>query len=183
MRRLALPESWRERALVITDVADPTSWFAEQELAAAPKLARRRDEWMLARIAAKTLAGNRGLLVQRSRTLSLSHSHGFGAAAIDAHGVGIDIEVPRDISERAAHLFLADDGTAALQSATLPHRLIHFWAAKEAAWKRESNRYATLKQLPLRLIGTTPRGLRFDRVETFDAGELIVALTMNDVSR
>jgi len=55
--------------------------------------------------------------------------------------------------------------------------MVHFWAAKEAAWKRESDRYATLRQLPLRLLDVTPHGLKFDKVETFDAGELIVALT------
>ena len=178
MRCIDLPKAWRGRALVIADVADPASWFRDDELALAPTRARRREEWMLARVAAKELAGDRALFVERSRTLSLSHSHGYAAAAIDENGVGIDVEVPRDVSERATHLFLRDDEVAALEAITLPHRLIHFWAAKEAAWKRESDRYETLKQVPLRLIASTGSELRFDRVETFDAGEVIAALTV-----
>jgi 4'-phosphopantetheinyl transferase EntD len=174
MRRVALPDSWR--AIVVTEVEDPHSWFTEAELATAPKLERRRLGWMLARIAAKELT-SRSDVITRSRALSLSHSGDYGAAAIDERGAGIDIEVPREIDERAAHLFLSDDEEAELHRCSIQWRLIHFWAAKEAAWKRESDRYATLRQLPLRLIETTSRGLRFDKVETFDAGELIVALT------
>jgi len=174
MRRVALPESWR--AIVVADVDDPRAWFSEEELEAAPRLERRQLGWMLARIAAKELTSRSNVIV-RSPSLSLSHSGAYGAAAIDERGVGIDIEVPREIDERAAHLFLTDDEEVELHRCTMQWRLIHFWAAKEAAWKRESDRYATLRQLPLRLLDTTPRGLRFDKVETFDAGELIVALT------
>jgi 4'-phosphopantetheinyl transferase EntD len=184
MKRIALPDAWRERALVIAEVDDARSWFSDEELAHAPKLEHKRNEWMLARIAAKQLAFERGLtsdartfVVARSPTLSLSHSDAFGAAAIDERGVGIDIEVPRDIREQAAHLFLTKDEEAELHRCPLPWRLIHFWAAKEAAWKRESDRYTTLRQLPLRLVETRADGLRFDRVTTFDAGGLIVALT------
>jgi 4'-phosphopantetheinyl transferase EntD len=184
MKRLALPEAWRERALVITEVDDPRSWFSDDEYANAPKLERRRNEWMLARIAAKQLAFERGLtsdarsfLVTRSPTLSLSHSNAFGAAAIDERGVGIDIEVPRDIRETAAHLFLTEDEEEELHRCPLQWRMIHFWAAKEAAWKRESARYTRLRQLPLQLLETHATGLTFDRATTFDAGGLVVALT------
>jgi 4'-phosphopantetheinyl transferase EntD len=184
MRILPLPETWRDRALVISEVEDPARWFTDAELATAPALERRRHGWMLARIAAKQLAFDRGLtrdarsfVVTRSSSLSLSHSATFGAAAIDEAGVGIDIEVPREIDERATHLFLTEEEETQLHRCTSSWRLIHFWAAKEAAWKRESDRYATLRQLPLRLIETHERGLTFDKVETFDAGELIVALT------
>jgi 4'-phosphopantetheinyl transferase EntD len=184
MKRLALPDVWRDRALVITEVDDARSWFTNAELTNAPKLERRRNEWMLARIAAKQLAFDRGLtsdprtfVIARSPTLSLSHSNAFGAAAIDERGVGIDIEVPREIREAAAHLFLTKDEEAELHRSPLPWRLIHFWAAKEAAWKRESDRYTTLRQLPLQLLETSTNGLMFDRVTTFDPGGLIVALT------
>ncbi|MEA2568422.1 MAG: hypothetical protein QOI24_423 [Acidobacteriota bacterium] len=184
MKRLALPDAWRERALVITEVDDARSWFSDDELTNAPRLERRRNEWMLARIAAKQLAFERGLtsdprrfVVARSPTLSLSHSHEFGAAAIDERGIGIDIEVPREIRETAAHLFLTTDEEEELHRCPLQWRLIHFWAAKEAAWKRESDRYTTLRQLPLQLLQTHASGLTFDRVTTFEAGGLVVALT------
>ena len=184
MRYIAIPESWRGRALVVTDVDDPRSWFLDGELEFAPRLERRRHDWMLARIAAKQLAFDlalcddpRAFVVTRSRGLSLSHSKGFGAAAIDERGCGIDIEAPRDVNEGAAHLFLRDDEAEAMRACTIAHRLIHFWSAKETAWKRESERYATLKQLPLKCEEELANGLLFDCVETFDAGPVIVALT------
>jgi 4'-phosphopantetheinyl transferase EntD len=182
MKRLALPDAWRDRALVISEVDDPSSWFLIEEI--PPAMERRRNEWMLARIAAKQLAFERGLtndprefVVTRSPSLSLSHSDAFGAAAIDERGAGIDIEVPREVKEAAAHFFLTKEEEAELHRCPLQWRLIHFWAAKEAAWKRESDRYATLKRVPLQLLETRASGLRFDKVETFDAGPLIVALT------
>ena len=175
MKRIDLPEAWRDRALVITEVDDPRSWFTDDEYANAPALERRRNEWMLARIAAKELTGR--FARTHSRSLSLSHSGAFGGAAFDERGAGIDIEVPRKIKEAAAHLFLTDEEEAELHRCELRWRVIHFWAAKEAAWKRESDRYQTLRQLPLRLLETTPNGLRFDRVETYDAGDVIVALS------
>ena len=60
---------------------------------------------------------------------------------------------------------------------TLPHRVLHFWCAKEAAWKPRSSRYATLKQVRLALIEERADGLLFDIVETIAIGDVIVALT------
>jgi phosphopantetheinyl transferase len=200
MRIVDLPDAWRERALVLewaaTDLSGLASYFNPTELAAATahRLEKRRTEWMLGRIAAKILASQRGLgtdprrvVVERPHLLvdgaeseafvSLSHSTPFAAAAVDAKPVGIDVQVVRDIAESAAHLFLTDEDSDDLHRCTIAHRLLHFWCAKEAAFKRLLGDAATLKRVPLRLEAETPSGLRFDSVETFAADEIIIALT------
>ena len=178
--------SWNGRAMVITGVDDPDRWFSPEELqqASAFRLPKRRLEWKLSRIAAKKLAIERGLPAERiemrrmgSAWLSLSHSAPYAAAAIDSAPIGIDIEKVRDLNESAAHLFLTDDDIEAMRSCSLPHRLLHFWAAKEAEWKRHGGEILTLKRVPLRLEDVSPAGLRFDRVETQLIGDLVTALT------
>jgi 4'-phosphopantetheinyl transferase EntD len=179
MKIVALPPAWSERVLVVTQVEDPESWFAPDEV---PEFAlkKRRLEWMLSRIAAKELANRRGAeigdVTTHSSTLSLSHSRGFGAAAMDDGPVGVDIELPREIKRAAAHLFLDDDETAAMERCSIPFAMLHFWCAKEAAWKQGGGRIPTLRQVRLRLEEERADGLRFDRVETF-IGEIVVALT------
>ena len=172
-------------------------WFTPEELAVANafKLAKRRDEWLRSRTAAKELALGRGIindpracLVARPRLVingvespwfvSLSHSDGWAGAAIDDQPIGIDVQVVREMSESAAHLFLSDEETHAMQRCALPHRLLHFWCAKEAAWKQRLGEIPTLKQLPLALREERENGLLFDGVETKTRGELIVAITL-----
>ena len=185
MRRISLPQSWQQRALVITDVTDPESWFTEDELAVAysHRLPQRQQQWMLSRIAAKQLARDRGqeaslqLKVERSTALSFSHSHGFGAAAMDAGAVGIDVERLRTIDDRAAHLFLSAEEEEAMRACRIAERLLHFWCAKEAAWKQLGGSVTTLKQVPLRLLEVSESGLQFDRAETWATNEVVVALT------
>ena len=185
MRRIVLPQSWQLRALVITDVDEPESWFSEEELTIAysHRLPQQRRQWMLSRIAAKQLAGDRGQQaalewnVERSAGLSFSHSHQFGAAAMDDGPVGIDVERLRVIDERAAHLFLSAQEDEAMRSCGIENRLLHFWCAKEAAWKQLGGSVTTLKQVPLRLLEVSESGLRFDRAETWVTGEVVVALT------
>ena len=200
MRIIDLPESWRERALVlqwtVADLSGLSSYFNPTELAAAAahRLEKRRTEWMLGRIAAKILASQRGLgtdprlvVVDRPHLVvdgaaseafvSLSHSAPFAAAAVDAQPVGIDVQVVREIAESASHLFLSDEDCDDLDRCTIAHRLLHFWCAKEAAFKRLLGEAATLKRVPLRLEGESESGLRFDAVETFAAEGIIVALT------
>ena len=185
MRRLVLPQSWQTRALVITDVAEPEAWFNDEELTLArlQRLPRRRRDWMLSRIAAKELARERGgdwsnaALIQQSAELSFSHSHGFGAAAMGHGPVGIDVEKLRSIDLRAAHLFLTPAEETVMRSCAIDNPLLHFWCAKEAAWKQLGGSILTLKQVPLRLLDATRMGLRFDRVETWSTDEVIVALT------
>jgi 4'-phosphopantetheinyl transferase EntD len=200
MRVVPVPESWRERALLLewtdADLSELAAYFNPTELAAAAahRLDKRRTEWMVGRIAAKILASQRGLtsdprrvVVDRPHLLvdgaesesfvSLSHSAPFAAAAIDRTPLGIDVQVIRDIAESAAHLFLSDEDSEALQRCALDHRLLHFWCAKEAAFKQLFGAVNTLKRVPLQLEEQTATGLRFATVETFIGEGFIGALT------
>lgn len=171
-------------------------WFTPGELAVADqfRLPKRRDEWLRVRTAAKELAMRldiardpQSVFVARPRLIvegvesewyvSLSHSRGWAAAAIDRAAVGIDLEVVRPVDERAAHLFLRDDEAAAMLRSNIPDRLLHWWAAKEAAWKQRSNEFSTLKQLSISLIEERAEGLTFDVVETERRDDLVIAVT------
>lgn len=179
MIELALP--WGDRAIAIRDVDDPESWLRADELAVARAFPRqkRRQEWMLARVAAKMLAQRRGLgdvAVERP-LVSVSHSGPWAAAAIDTMPVGIDIEVARDVSERAARHFLTEDQIAQMESCTIPHRLLHFWCAKEAAWKRLCGSIPFLKGVPLTLLDERANGMLFDAAETIAIADVVVALS------
>ena len=185
-----------KRWLIVRDACD-LAYFTADELATANafKLEKRRNEWLLARFAAKKLAMELGIAgdpracsVARPMLLvdgqpvdwfvSISHSAPYAAAAIDRAPIGIDVQVPRNLSESAAHLFLSDDETAAMQSCTLAERLLHFWCAKEAAWKQRSDEFVTLRQVPLELREQRTYGLRFDVVETVAMGEVILGITL-----
>ncbi|MGZ7033105.1 MAG: 4'-phosphopantetheinyl transferase family protein [Thermoanaerobaculia bacterium] len=190
-----LPLSWRKRAIVITDVTPSADWFTEDELREADGFLRerRRDEWMAARVAAKQLALQLGLcaeprdcavarpqLLLRGRSplfVSVSHSEQFAGAAIDREPVGIDVQAIREISERAAKFFLTGAEVKTMEGCAIANRLLHFWCAKEAAWKRRGGEPATLKQIPLTLLAESADGLRFDSVETLARDGAIVALT------
>lgn len=195
MNRIVLPQAWRRRAIVIAGQPEDV-WLSEAEHAAAEAFhaPKRRAEWKLSRVAAKQLAVELGLcaspadcVIDRPRILvqgrevgahvSLSHSHGYAAAAIDTQPVGVDAERIREIKDNAAHLFLSDEEAAAARSCRVGYALLHFWAAKEAAWKQREGAIETLKKVPLRLEAETATGLRFDRVETVVIGEIVVALT------
>ena len=194
MRRAAIPESWQRRALVLRDVHRPDRWFRDDELAVADgfKLPKRRNEWLLSRVAAKKLALELGyahdplaIAIDRTRLrtgdreyrLSLSHSGGYGAAALDVRPVGIDVETPRVVREGTAHLFLTDLEIAQMHRCRIANALLHFWSAKEAAWKRCEGEVATLRQLPIRLIHEREDGLDFEEVETFVSDAFVAALT------
>jgi len=170
MRIAALPEHWRDRVLIVSDVADPESRF---ESIPEFKMAKRRIEWMLSRIAEKELRrrGAAGAFV------SYSHSGKYGAAAIDGKPIGIDVEMLRDIRESAAHLFLSDDEIEVMQRCTIAHRMLHWWSAKEAAWKELGGSVPTLKRVRLRLESESVSGLRFQNVETFAGEDFVAALT------
>ena len=198
-----IPIPWRDRALVILQEChpepaergegpgEPHSWFSESELAVIDSfsLPKRRDEWILSRIAAKQLALDRGICTDpRECTIdqrrigrwhvSLSHSGPYAGAAIDDEPVGIDVQVVRELRESAGHLFMTESEVEAMQACALPHRLLHFWCAKEAAWKQQGGAIPTLKRIPLVLLSATDSGLRFSGVETVAIGDLIVALTV-----
>jgi phosphopantetheinyl transferase (holo-ACP synthase) len=176
MNIVTLPESWRGRALVISEVGDPESFLTPEERATVKSYprAKRQMEWMLSRIAEKELR-RRGA---RGEQVSFSHSAGYGAAAIDVNPIGIDVQVVRQISEGAAHHFLMDDEIESMNGCTIAHRLLHFWCAKEAVWKQQRGAVATLKRVPIQLIGQREKGLRFENVETFFTRDLVAALTL-----
>jgi len=184
MTEIDLPGSWRDRALVWSAAALPplSHWFTEEELSVAQtfKLEKRRNEWLQARIVAKELARRKGLCENpRDFTvtrplISISHSGPYAAAAINA---GIDVEVLRDVSEKAARHFLIESEIAAMEHCTIAHRLLHFWCAKEAAWKARGGAVALLRDVPLVLLEETDRSLRFDGVESYATGDIIMALT------
>lgn len=191
MNIVDIPGPWRRRAIVIAESElVPPSWFAAEELAKAGeyRLPRRRSEFLLSRAAAKLLATELGLVPdpvscridQRrlgTRYVSLSHSAPYAAAAIDEAPVGIDVQVVRPIDPRAAHLFLTDAEEEMMRRSSIDDALIHFWCAKEAAWKRLGGATETLKRVPLVLERASAEGLRFENVETVRIADVVVALT------
>ena len=196
MTRILLPEPWRGRALVIGDAIFSDGWFSDAEIAESQKfrLQKRRTEWKHSRLAVKQLAIDLGLCgsardcvfdrprllvrgADAQRFVSIAHSGGYAAAAIDVAPVGIDVEALRDLREATAHLFLSDDETADMRNAGVRSRMLHFWAAKEAVWKKHQGATETLKRTPVKLEAETASGLRFLEVETFATGDLVVALT------
>lgn len=170
-----LPGPWRGRACVVYDVADLEAWFAphEMEIVDSFRSDKRRREWMLSRVAEKELRRRGGA----GTYVSYSHAGAFGAAAVDVQPVGIDVEVIRDVSPRAAHLFLSVAEEAAAARCGIADALLHFWSAKEAAWKQLAGGVPTLKRVPLTLIQEGDDGLVFDVVETRRIGSVVVALT------
>lgn len=191
MRTLPIPRLWTERAIVVAREELSRSWFSEAELEAADafRLEKRRQEFLLSRAAAKTLALRLGLAKDPAecridnrrigeRHLSLSHSAPYAAAAIDAAPVGVDVQVIRPISVSAAHLFLTDEETSVMQSTRLEERMIHFWCAKEALWKRHAGAIETLRRVPLVLRDVRSDGMLFSEVETVRIGDVVVALTL-----
>jgi phosphopantetheine--protein transferase-like protein len=188
-----IPESWRGRALVVESIDDPVeAWFSDAEIAEAGAFARerRREEWLLSRYAAKRLAvlrgataDPRGLAIVRPRMangswVSISHSHGVAAAAVDDAPVGIDVERVRPIDERVARHFVSEEEITEMRRCKIPNRVLHWWCAKEAAWKQLGGAARFLKEVPLRLEKEGEAGLLFRNVETYAAGEYVMALTL-----
>jgi phosphopantetheinyl transferase len=192
---IEIPQRWRDRALVVTHVTAKLEWFSEDELREAESFRseKRRDEWLCARMALKRLALNRGLALDPRRVhlsrphvviddvirlyASLSHSERFAAAAIDSEPIGIDVQALREINERTSKFFLSANEAKAMHHAALTHRLLHFWCAKEAEWKRRGGDPPTLKKVPLKLEDESLHSVRFDTVETIELDGAIAALT------
>ena len=195
MKIIEIPKSWRDRALIVTHVTPAIDWFTEEEMRESEVFHRekRRDEWLSARMAVKKLAMMRGLAedprqVHISRPhavvngvmqlfVSVSHSEHFAAAAIDDEPVGIDVQALRKTDERMAKFFLTDSEVKAMRKCAITHRLLHFWCAKEAEWKRRGGEPPTLKRVPLVFESETPSSVRFKSVETIELDGAIAALT------
>ncbi len=190
---VAIPESWRGRALVVESMEGALEeWFSETEIAEAAALVRlrRREEWLLSRYAVKRLAMARGvpidpraIVIRRPRLangswISISHSRGVAAAAVDDTPVGIDVERLRPVDERVARHFMVEDEIAEMRGCRIPNRILHWWCAKEAAWKQQGGATRFLKQVPLRLEAESETALHFGNVETHAAGEFVMALTV-----
>ena len=136
-----------------------------------PRSEKRLREWILSRTALMMLGS--------APYSSLSHSGDYAAAAIDHVPVGVDVQVVRPLAERAAHLFLSEEEEKEMERCSIAHRLIHFFCAKEAAWKARGGAIPTLKQIPLKLKEETAAGLLFDSAATYATGEIIVAITVS----
>ena len=130
---------------------------------------KRTREWILSRTALHMLGS--------APYSSLSHSGDYAAAAIGDVPVGVDVQEVRALSERAAHLFLSDEEQSDMERCTIANRIIHFFCAKEAAWKARGGAIPTLKQIPLKLKEETMTGLLFDAAATYATGDIIVAVT------
>jgi phosphopantetheinyl transferase len=65
-----------------------------------------------------------------------------------------------------------------MQRCIIPNRILHWWCAKEAAWKQQGGATRFLKQVPLRLKGESETALHFGNVETYASGEYVMALTV-----
>lgn len=190
MSIVELPTSWHGRALVVEAIDGPLDqWFSSEELLIAEAFERekRRNEWLLSRYAVKRLAGQQTVVVTRpqlidGRFISLSHSHGVAAAAIGTSPVGVDVERVRTLDEHVAKHFLTEIEIAAMQACALPHRVLHWWCAKEAAWKQQGGEIRFLRQLPLQFVSEEADSLVFENVETFATGEYVLALTRTGVS-
>lgn len=186
---------WPERCRIVKGAYDPAFFTAaELETASSFKLAKRREEWLLSRYAAKLLAIELGIVTDprtcsvgrpvlfvdgepTSWFVSLSHSAPYAGAALARDPIGLDVQVVRGIAEWSSHLFLSDGESEVMRGCGLADRTLHFWCAKEAAWKRRSDEFSTMKQLPLQFVQERERGLLFDQVETLREDDLIVALT------
>ncbi len=180
MRIVPLPQEWHRRAIVLAEVREPRTWFTPQELAVADAFprAKRRDEWMLSRIAEKELRRRGG----RGDFVSYSHRAPYGAAAVGQAPVGIDVEMAREIRPDAARFFLTDQEASDASRCAIPRALLHFWCAKEAAWKQRGGAVPTLKSVPLLLRAETATGLRFESVETFATEDVVIALSTRPTS-
>lgn len=194
-------------AIVRSDaLANADAWISDSERATAAgfRLDRRRDEWLLGRLAAKQLALELGLctvprecavptrgvrptlLIRQKPTdlfLSLSHTEGVAAAAISPSPIGVDVQIERTVTPDATRFFLNDEESDLFD----PHTgspLLDLWSAKEAALKAAGvERY---REVRLRADGMNRdnRRFRFDaggasgRVETgrLDEGSLVLAV-------
>lgn len=171
---------------------------------ASLRAVQRQGERAASRVAAKSLALERGFVdlasrirfaksdarpvvlvdgAEQSLFVSFSHTAGIGAAALHDTPVGIDLEHERVIDPRATKFFLRDEELARASSCGVENALLHWWCAKEAAFKLNVD-YPTLLRVPLALEsesteGLVLRGPRGARVETVRlTASLIAALAL-----
>lgn len=159
MNEIAVPSEWRDLVCVVESVTDEDRKLLltseELERVSAFRFERRRQEWAAARIAARLLAVRLGI-VERPQdlvigvrdscpvaaagtdewALSLSHSGQTGAAALGRGRIGVDLERSRQVDPASVRFFLTDGEIDTFRSsADLQDSIVHFWSAKEAAFK------------------------------------------------
>ncbi len=197
---------------IVTDVAidDVTRYLtrAESEDLDRLKLPARRLERAASRIAGKLLIAEtydvenpdeveftknqdrphamlRGISAPFS--VSFTHSHGIGAAAAGDNAVGVDVEMFREIRREMTRFFLSAEELASAMELEIEHPLLHYWSAKEAAFKM-SDRFPTLLRVPLEIVSVRSSGLTFEIeglpsiVETDVIGSNLVAALARSVS-
>lgn len=185
MNVMLVPDPWTSTVCILSDVSEPErqAYLTPSELKRVGEFRRekRRAEWAASRIAAKLLALARELCDDPQQCsivssyskprleigpkghglhVSISHSEWAGAAAIDRVPVGLDIQKIRELKPRITRFFLKDEELAQLQRTRIEHPLIHFWCAKEAAFKLRAGR-GWLKRVTVDLQAETSRGLDF----------------------
>ncbi|MGK2859035.1 MAG: 4'-phosphopantetheinyl transferase family protein [Thermoanaerobaculia bacterium] len=204
MRFVETPSSWSWIVRIVAEaddreIAELLDLTERGEIVSLRAVQRQRER-TASRVAAKSLALERGFVdlasrirfakadarpvvfvdgAERSLFVSFSHTAGIGAAALHDSPVGIDLEHERVIDPRATKFFLRDDELAVAASCRVENALLHWWCAKEAAFKLAAE-YPTLLRVPLALESETADGLvlrgpRDARVETVRLGSSLVA--------
>ena len=204
MRFVEIPSGWSSIVRIVEDAGEREIEelldLEERNEIALLRAVRRQRERAASRVAAKSIAIERGFVDLPSRIrftrsdarpvvlvdgvepmlfVSFSHTAGIGAAALHDAPVGIDLEHERVIDPRATKFFLRDDELALAVSSSVENALLHWWCAKEAAFKLAAD-YPTLLRVPLVLesessAGLVLRGPHGSRVETVRLGSSLVA--------
>jgi phosphopantetheinyl transferase len=204
MRFVEIPSAWSAIVRVVgeTDENEIAEFLDAEELDQLLSLRAidRRHERAASRVAAKSMALERGIVEHASRIrftksesrpvvtidgtegalfVSFSHTAGIGAAALHDVAVGLDLEHERPIDPRATKFFLRDDELTAALASGVGNALLHWWCAKEAAFKMSPG-FTTLLRVPLALERETATGLVLRgpggaRVETVRLSASLVA--------
>lgn len=204
MRFLETPAAWSEivRIVAEADEREVAELLDAEELGeiASLRAAQRQGERAASRVAAKSIAIERGFVdrpsrirftksdarpvvfvdgAERSLFVSFSHTAGIGAAALHDAPVGIDLEHERVIDPRATKFYLRADELELASSSSVANALLHWWCAKEAAFKMAADS-PTLLHVPLALesehaSGLVLRGPRGSRIETVRLSSSLVA--------
>lgn len=118
----------------------------ERSQLARTATSNHRRDWLISRRAMRLALGCAGLPTDSgayrfpSSRVSLSHTDGMAVAAVvlgdpqHVVGVGIDIEYPRSMDERAAPFFLSPAESTVPPD---PARLLRLWTVKEALFKAD----------------------------------------------
>ncbi len=118
---------------------------------------QRKKEWLVARILAETLLGEKNIqilydkhhkpsLKNSKKNISLSHSHDLLAVILDEEETGIDIELIKPAIEKIKHKFMSDDELKSLQNDKSDEQLTLFWCAKESLYKLFGKKQLTFKE-------------------------------------